>query len=113
MSAEGSERLGGVSGTGVSSANAIWGDRNRMARISPSTVKAGLGVVFGGFLVAQAYPTLYKWELLPFVKTEAYKRKAALVDYSGMDGIIYDAYDKGSEPPRSEMLPTSKGQIIL
>jgi hypothetical protein len=76
-------------------------------------LKYSLYGLAGSTLFYSAYPTLYEWELLPFVKTEAYRRKAALMDYSSMDGIIYTAYDKGVEPPRSEMLPTSKGQIIL
>ena len=82
-------------------------------QVTAGAVKAGAAGLVGGWVFWQAYPTLYKWELLPFVKTEAYRRKAALMSYSNMDGIIYDAYDKGTEAPRSEMLPTSRGQIIL
>ena len=77
----------------------------------------GLKILFGtglaGYVAYKAYPVLYNWELLPFVKTDAYKAKEALMDYSKLDGIIYDPYDKGSQPPRSEMLPTSRGQMII
>ncbi len=82
-------------------------------QVTAGALKAGAGALVGGWLFWSAYPTLYKWELLPFVKTEAYRRKAALMNYSNMDGIIYDSYDKGTEAPRSEMLPTSQGQIII
>jgi hypothetical protein len=71
------------------------------------------GSVLGAFVLYKAYPTLYEWELLPFVKTDAYRAKEALMDYSKLDGIIYDAYDKGTTPPRSEMLPTSRGKMII
>jgi transglutaminase-like putative cysteine protease len=82
-------------------------------QVTAGALKAGAGAIFGGLVFLNAYPTLYKWELLPFVKTEAYRRKAALMDYSNMDGIIYDSYEKGTEAPRSEMLPTSRGQVII
>ena len=83
------------------------------AWLTSQNLKFGFAFLIGSFLFAKAYPTLYSWELLPFVQTDAYKRKAALMDYSGMDGIVYDAYDKGTEPPRSQMLPTSKGQSVI
>jgi hypothetical protein len=76
-------------------------------------LKVGFASVFGAYLAYKAYPVMYEWEMLPFVKTEAYKAKEALMDYSKLDGIVYDAYDKGSQPPRSEMLPTSRGQMII
>ena len=82
-------------------------------QLTAGALKAGAGALVGGLVFLQAYPTLYKWELLPFVKTEAYRRKAALMDFSNLDGIIYDAYDKGSEAPRTEMLPTSRGQMSI
>ena len=71
------------------------------------------GVLVGGACFYLAYPTLYKWELLPFVTTDAYRAKQSLIDYSNLDGIVYDPYDKGSTPPRSEMLPTSRGKMII
>ena len=71
------------------------------------------GSVLGAFVLYKAYPTLYEWELIPFVTTDAYRAKEALMDYSKLDGIVYDAYDKGTTPPRSEMLPTSRGQMII
>ena len=82
-------------------------------QVTAGAVKAGAGALVGAWTFWSAYPTLYKWELLPFVKTDAYRRKAALLDYSSMEGIIYDSYEKGTEAPRSEMLPTSQGQIII
>ncbi len=82
-------------------------------QVTAGAVKAGAGALVGGWLFWSAYPSLYKWELLPFVKTEAYRRKAALMDYSGMDGIIYESYEKGTQPPRSELQPSSRGQIII
>ena len=82
-------------------------------QVTAGAVKAGAGALVGGWVFWQMYPTLYKWELLPFVKTEAYRRKAALMDYSSTEGIIYSSYDKGTEPPRSEMLPTSRGQTLI
>ncbi len=80
---------------------------------SVKALKVVLGAGVASFVAYKAYPVLYKWELLPFVKTDAYRAKEALMAYSNLDGIIYDAYDKGSQPPRSEMLPTSRGQMII
>jgi len=71
------------------------------------------GGLVGSLALYQAYPTLYRWELIPFVKTDAYRAKEASLDYSNLDGIIYDSYEKGTTPPRSEMLPTSRGKMII
>lgn len=72
-----------------------------------------LGSTVAGYFAYEAYPTLRDWELLPFVKSDAYRAKEALMDYSKLDGIIYDPYEKGTSPPRSEMLPSSRGKVIL
>lgn len=80
---------------------------------NPKAMKLIAGSLIGAAALYEAYPTLYRWELVPFVKTDAYKAREALMDYSKLDGIIYDTYDKGSTPPRSEMLPTSRGQMII
>ena len=75
--------------------------------------KIGLGSLFGAYLAYKTYPTLKEWDVLPFAKSEAYKKGEAMMDFSKLDGIIYDSYDKGFQPPRSEMLPTSRGQMII
>ena len=69
--------------------------------------------IVGAFALYEAYPVLYRWELIPFVKTDAYRAREAVMSYSNLDGIVFDAYEKGTDAPRSEMLPTSRGQMII
>ena len=79
----------------------------------PNARKWLAGSVAGAFLLYQAYPVLYAWELIPFVTTDAWRAKEAGIGYGNLEGIVFDTYETGLKPPRSEMLPTSRGAMII